>query len=197
MDIMDIVVSGQIKATYEIAGDNAALLCPPHPLMGGNRFDVRLERICRELHPLGFSTLRLDYRTPYRNGTGEIEDARMCLRYLKERHPFVAVIGYSFGSIVASNVADEGDALILISPLWRIDEMSLKDSKVPKLIVYATRDDIVPVDESRSIVESLSEPKEVLELETDHFYFGKFDELSKAVSRFLNKLSGKSNDSGG
>ena len=188
MDVMDVMISGQIRATYEIVGDKAALLCPPHPLMGGNRFDVRLERICRELHGISFSTLRLDYRTPYRNGRGEIEDARMCLRYLKERHPFVAVIGYSFGSIVASNVADEADALVLISPLWKIDEMSLKDSKVPKLIVYATRDDIVPLEESRAIPEALSEPKEVLELETDHFYFGKFDELSKAVSRFLNRL---------
>lgn len=188
MDVMDIVVSGQIRATYQLAGDKAAVLCPPHPLMGGNRFDVRLERICKELNIIGFSTLRLDYRTPYRNGSGEIEDARMCLRYLKERHPFVAVIGYSFGSIVASNVADEGDALVLISPLWKIDEMGLKDSKVPKLIVYAIRDDIVPVEESRRIAESLSEPKQVLELDTDHFYFGKFDELSKAISRFLNML---------
>ena len=188
MDIMDIVVGGKIKATYEIAGDKAALLCPPHPLMGGNRFDVRLERICRELHGTGFSTLRLDYRTPYRNGTGEIEDARLCLRYLKERHPFVAVIGYSFGSIVSSNIAAEGDALVLVSPLGKIDEMSLKDAKVPKLIVYATRDDIVPVEESRRIAESLSEPKKVLELDTDHFYFGKFDELSKAIAEFLKAL---------
>ncbi len=204
MDVMDIAVSGLIRATYEIVGDNAALLCPPHPLMGGNRFDVRLERICRELHANGLSTLRFDYRTPYRNGVGEIEDAGICLRYLKERHPFVAVVGYSFGSIVASNIADECDALVLISPLQKIDEMSLKDAKAPKLIVYATRDDIVPIEESRRIAEALSEPKEVLELDTDHFYFGKFDELSKAIAGFLKNLdelvldaSGKSNDSTG
>jgi|Deesub1362B_J571_1020462.scaffolds.fasta_scaffold00802_19 hypothetical protein len=189
MDTMDIMVNGLVKATYEIAGDKAVLLCPPHPLMGGNRFDVRLERICRELHAMEFSTLRFDYRSPYRNGTGEIEDARLCLRYLKERHSFVAVIGYSFGSIVASNVADEGDALALISPLQKIDEMSLKDVGVPKLVIYASRDDIVPIGESRRIAEALSEPKKVLELDTDHFYFGKFDELSKAVAKFLGSLT--------
>lgn len=189
MDVMDVMISGLVRATYEIAGDRAALLCPPHPLMGGNRFDVRLERICRELHAVGFSTLRFDYRSPYRNGRGEIEDAKICLRYLRERHPTVAVIGYSFGSIVASNVADEGDALVLISPLEKIDEMSLKDTEIPKLVVFACRDEIIPVEESRRIAEALSEPKKILELDTDHFYFGKFDELSKAVAEFLAGLN--------
>ncbi|AKG91213.1 putative hydrolase of the alpha/beta superfamily [Geoglobus ahangari] len=185
--MVEVVVNG-IRATYDVRGEKGVLLCPPHPLMGGNRFDVRLERISSALHKSGFSTLRFDYRQPFRNGIGEVEDARYMLLYLRERHDFVAVVGYSFGAVVASNIADESDALVLISPLKRLHEIELKDSKVPKLIIYASYDDIVSVEESRDIAGALSDPKKVVELETDHFYTGKMDVLANEVSDFLSSL---------
>ena len=184
----EVIVNG-IRGTYETgnkATTFAALLCPPHPLMGGNRFDVRLERIANELHKIGFSTLRFDYRKPFRSGIGEVEDAMICLEYLRQEHTFVAVVGYSFGSVVASNIG--GDALILISPLKKIDDIELRDAKVPKLIVFATKDSLIPLSESIEIFDSLSPPKEFLELETDHFYFGKFDILAKSVADFLRRV---------
>ncbi len=184
----DTIVGGNIRATFVKKGNNAALLCPPHPLMGGSRFDVRLERISEELWKINYSTLVFDYRTPFRGGVGEVEDAKTCLDFLREKHDFVAVVGYSFGSVVASNVAEESDALVLISPLKKINEIELKDSSVPKLIVVAKFDDIVSFEESTEIVESLSEPKEVVVLETDHFYTGSFAELSKAVANFLSRF---------
>ena len=183
---MEIVVGG-VRGTYIIKGERSALLCPPHPLMGGSRFDIRLERICEGLHEIGYSTLRFDYRQPFRSGIGEIEDARIMLRYLKERHDFVAIIGYSFGSVVASNIADEGDAIVLISPLKKINEIELKDSKRPKLVVYGIYDEIVSPKESREIAEMLSPPKEVVEIETDHFYAGALDILTEKVVEFLRK----------
>ncbi len=185
----EVIIKGVIKGTYEVKGDKAALLCPPHPLMGGNRFDVRLERIANELHKIGFSTLRFDYRQPFRSGIEEIEDAKTCLEYLKESYSFIAVIGYSFGSVVASNIAEECNALVLISPIKKIDDIELKDSKVPKLIVFATKDNFVSVGESKEIFDFLSPPKEVLKLETDHFYFGKFDVLARSVADFLKRVA--------
>ncbi len=184
--MVEVVVDG-IRASYEVRGERGVLLCPPHPLMGGNRFDVRLERISSALNKAGFSTLRFDYRQPFRNGTGEVEDARYMLLYLKERHESVAVVGYSFGAVVASNIADESDALVLISPLKKLHEIELRDSTIPKLVVYASYDDIVSADESREIAEMLSEPKEVIELETDHFYTGKMDVLSEEITKFLSE----------
>ncbi len=185
--MVEVVVNG-IRATYDVRGERGVLLCPPHPLMGGNRFDVRLERISSALHRAGFSTLRFDYRQPFRNGVGEVEDTRYMLLYMKERHEFVAVVGYSFGAVVASNIASESDALVLISPLRRLHEIELKDSGVPKLIIYASYDDIVSVEESRKIAEMLSEPRRVVELETDHFYTGRMDALVKEVTDFLTML---------
>jgi alpha/beta superfamily hydrolase len=80
------------------------------------------------------------------------------------------------------------DALVLISPLKKIDDIELKDSRVPKLVVFATKDNLVPVNESMEIFDFLSPPKEVLKLETDHFYSGKFDVLASSVASFLAQI---------
>ena len=185
---MEILIN-DIHASYKVIGEKACLLCPPHPLMGGSRFDIRLERISEALNNIKFSTLSFDYKKPFRGGIGEIEDAKMCFEFLKSRHDFIAILGYSFGSVVASNVATEmGDALILISPLKKIDEIELKDCKLPKLIVVAEKDQIISIRESEEVIKMLSEPKKVVRLETDHFYTGKFDELNENIVNFLSSI---------
>lgn len=175
------MISG-IRVIYERAGENGALLCPPHPDYGGSMFDVRLERISRKLVLNRISTLRFDYRSV----ETALKDARICFDWLKKEHDRVAVIGYSFGSVIASNIC--GDVLVLMSPLKRIDSYELRDCKVPKLVVIAKRDQIVSLRESMEIARSLSEPKETLILDTDHLYFGKFDILAEKVSEFVVKF---------
>ena len=179
------VVIGNVIATYEIRGRNVVLMCPPHPLFGGSRHDVRLDRISNALLRLGISVLRFDYMRPYRGGIGEIEDAKKCLSYLKDRHDFIIVLGYSFGSVVASNIARYCDLSIYISPIRAIDSIKFTDTKIPKLFIIATKDQIIPLQESLEIYEEASEPKAIVKLETDHFYFGKFDALSKAVVDYI------------
>ncbi|MBO8182662.1 MAG: dienelactone hydrolase family protein [Archaeoglobus sp.] len=177
-----------VACTYEIRGENAVMLCPPHPEMGGSRYDVRLERIADELKKAGFSTLRFDYSKPYRLGIGEIEDARKCILHLKARHASVGIVGYSFGSVVASNLAEYTDALVLVSPLRKIDKIELKNSKIPKLIISARKDQIVPFEDSKEIFDWFYPPKEFFDLETDHFYFGKFDVLARRIREFMESV---------
>lgn len=176
---------GPVRGTYEIRGEKVVLMCPPHPLMGGSRFDVRLDRISSELVKNNISTLRFDYRTPYRGGIGEIDDAKLCINYLKDRHNFIGVVGYSFGSVVASNIAEFCDAAIYISPMKKIDSIEFTDVKIPKLFIIATKDQFVTPDEGLKLFEESSEPKKLVKLETDHFYFGKFDALVKTVKDFF------------
>lgn len=182
----EVVVDG-VRATYNIRGENAILLCPPHPLMGGSRFDVRLERIASELTKRDISVLRFDYQQPFRSGIGEVEDAKKCIAYLKDRHDKIAIVGYSFGSVVASNVAEYCDAAVYLSPLPEINSIYFKDAKVPKLFIVATQDQFVSLEESLKVFELASEPKEMVKVETDHFYFGKFDLIARIVADFIEK----------
>ncbi|MCX8172575.1 MAG: alpha/beta hydrolase [Archaeoglobaceae archaeon] len=175
-----------IKAIYEKINDEAILFCPPHPLFGGSRFDERLERIAKKLSMYAISTLRFDYKT-YRRGIGEIEDAKLCLDFLKGRHSKVAVLGYSFGGVVASNVAELCDFAIYISPLPLVDSIVFKDTSNPKFFIFARKDQFVPLTESFELFSKLSEPKDFVILDTDHFYFGKLDVLTEKVCDFILK----------
>lgn len=176
-----------IKATYENLGDFSVLLCPPHPLMGGSRYDERLQRISKKLSENRISSLIFDYRG-YRQGIGEVEDARKCLEFLKSRHSKVAILGYSFGSVVASNLADLCDLAIYISPLPSIDSISFKDSKNPKLFIIARRDQFVPFSVSLELYSKASDPKDFVILDTDHFYFAGFDLLADKVCDFIKSM---------
>lgn len=176
---------GYIRCDYESRGERAVLICPPHPLFGGSMFDVRIERIAKELLKKGYSVMRFDYRKPYRFGSGEVEDAKILISYLKNRHKSVSIVGYSFGSVVASNLAHLCEKAVYISPLPKVDEIEFLNAEIPKLFIIAVKDQIVPYSVSLKIYEEASEPKKILELETDHFYFGKFQELSEAVADFL------------
>ncbi|MEM0302293.1 MAG: alpha/beta fold hydrolase [Archaeoglobaceae archaeon] len=173
-----------IKATYLKRGKMAVLLCPPHPLMGGSRFDERLQRIASRLSKENISSLSFDYRG-YRKGLGEVEDAKNCLSFLRERHERVVVLGYSFGSVVASNVADLCDLAIYISPLPSIDSIEFEDTKKAKFFVIAKRDQFVSFSESLELLSKAREPKDFVILDTDHFYFGKFDILAEKVTDFV------------
>lgn len=179
------IIIDSIRATYNVRGEKVALLCPPHPLMGGDRFDIRLEKISSELLRKNVSVLRFDYAQPFRSGIGEIEDAKKCISYLKDRHEHITVVGYSFGSVVASNVCEYCDAAVYISPLPQINSINFRNCSRPKLFIIAMRDQIVPPTEALKLYDDASQPKKLVKINTDHFYFGKFDVLAKTVSDFI------------
>jgi len=179
------VIVDSINATYNVRGEKVAMLCPPHPLMGGSRFDIRLEKIASELLRNNISVMRFDYQKPFRSGIGEVEDAKKCLEYLKERHDFIAIVGYSFGSVVASNISGYCNVAVYISPLPSINSITFRDSDIPKLFIIATKDQFVSLEESIRLYKEASHPKEMVKIDTDHFYFGKFDVLAKSVAEFI------------
>lgn len=183
---MEIEVEG-IRATYRSFGDRCALLCPPHPLMGGNRYDVRLERISERLNDSGISTLAFDYKG-YREGVGEVKDAKICIDFLRQRHRKIFVVGYSFGSVVASNVAELCDAAVYISPIPSIGSIKFADCEKRKFFIMAKRDQFVSLGESFLLYQRAKHPKDFVILDTDHFYFGKFETLAEKVCEFLRKM---------
>jgi alpha/beta superfamily hydrolase len=102
--------AGRLEALLEEPPDApprmAALVCHPHPLYGGTMHNKVVYRLARGLRRTGIVALRFNFRGVGRsegehgNLTGEIEDARAALAFLRGRYPSLpfALAGFSFGA---------------------------------------------------------------------------------------------------
>ncbi len=97
----------------------AAIVCHPHPQYGGNRFDNVVSALYDALPRAGIAALRFDFRAEFSGGPGERLDAVAALDDLVAAVPDVpvAVVGYSFGAMIALGLDDERvTALALVAP---------------------------------------------------------------------------------
>jgi len=104
--------AGELEALLEPpehhAPVEACVVCHPHPLYGGTMHNKVVHRIARGLRRRGSVVLRFNFRGVGRSqgehadGTGEIEDARAALAWLRHRYPNLSysLAGFSFGSRV-------------------------------------------------------------------------------------------------
>lgn len=178
--------------------ERAVILCPPHPLYGGTMDTKVVARTARELGEAGFQTLRFNYRGVGRSegswgeGTGECEDLRAVIDYLKTRLPEsrLAAFGFSFGAWVGLEVGsdrDDVEALVGIAPpIDRFSFESFPVSTKPKLLIYAGRDEIVEAQSLREWTSKLLEPKRTVEiLEADHLFSAQTEKVAHTVVQFL------------
>ena len=100
------------------------LLLHPHPLYQGsmnNKVIVTAERSCQRIH---LNTFAFNLRgtgqseNNYTTLKGAIDDARAAITYLKQTYQAqpTTFIGFSFGSYLATQLANEDDTLILLAP---------------------------------------------------------------------------------
>jgi len=173
--------------------DLGVVLCPPHPLYGGNRHDIRLSLISEDLAMKGISALCFDYGS-YSSGIGEVKDALSALSFLRKRVKSVGIIGYSFGALVASNVASKDDVVgfVFLSTLRRLDRLEVKvDFDAPKLFVHGIYDDIAPYSDFKELYARAREMKEKMTIDTDHFYLDNprvLDVISRRILAFFGKF---------
>lgn len=179
--------ANQIRATLYGKFARGVLLCPPHPKYGGNRHDLRLVTIASELANSGIAALCLDY-SAYTGGPEETKDAIFTLEHMKETMTSLGLLGYSYGAMVASNVAAQFQGLkglALVSPLKRVNGSAIDvRSTCRKLIIYGLHDDLVAQDIEEIFNLSQGE-KRKLSLDTDHFYFGYEKTLAQAAVEFF------------
>jgi alpha/beta superfamily hydrolase len=168
----------------------AVLLCPPHPQYGGNRRDVRLATIADSLAASGIGALCMDY-SAYTGGPGEIEDVVFILRWMKEKVEIPGLAGYSYGAVIAANAAVEfppTGGLVLVAPPTKIDGLNLDlSSPCEKLIIYGAHDGLLQPDPDK-IYRSASGQKELLKLDTDHFFAGYESALAGAITDFFRRM---------
>ena len=191
--------AGRLEALLEepddIAPREAALVCHPHPAHGGTMHNKVVYRIARGLRRAGAVVLRFNYRGvnlsegAYDEGNGELEDARVCLAYLRSRYPAlpVTLAGFSFGSRIVLRLGRETPhirRIIAVGFPAIYKDTTYLDAPVPRIFVQSTRDQFGPVEMIEQVVASLREPKQLLLIDAeDHFFAGGLEELELAIAR--------------
>ena len=190
--------AGQLEALLEEPENGqprlAAVVCHPHPLFGGTMHNKVVYRIARGLRRAGSVVLRFNFRGVgqsrgvHGNMTGEIEDARAALAYLRERYPELpfALAGFSFGSRAIMQLGCEiGGAEFLLAAGFatRMGPVDfLAECRIPKIFIHSTHDQFGPVPEFEQMYAQVAEPKQLIWIESeDHFFAGALEQLEERV----------------
>jgi uncharacterized protein len=190
--------AGRLEALLEEPEDTApefaALVCHPHPLYGGTMHNKVVYRLARGLRRAGAVVLRFNFRGvgasegEHAHLTGEIEDARSSLAWLRRRYPHLpyALAGFSFGSRVITRLGCPAeDACFLMAlgfPITMGETEYLERCPTPRAFIQSTRDQFGPRPEFEAFYQRLAEPKSLRWVEAaDHFFAGALDRLEQDV----------------
>lgn len=171
-----------------------AVICHPHPLHGGTLHNKVVHRVAAVFHELGAAVLRFNFRGvgasagAFDRGDGELEDARAALRWMETRHPGARrwLAGFSFGSWVAARLAAAEPSIervILVAPpVATADFTVMRTSRVPKLVIQGTRDDICPLAAIEAEFPTWADPRRLERVEgASHFFDRRLPALADAL----------------
>jgi uncharacterized protein len=196
--------AGGLEALLEEPEDSApreaCLVCHPHPLFGGTMHNKVVYRLARAMRRAGAVVLRFNFRGvgssegEHAQGTGEVEDARAALAFLRGRYPELpySMAGFSFGSRIimklGCSLEDRPARLIAAGfPTHRGRFDYLASCGIPKFFVHSTIDEHGPKEELEAAFAWFSEPKRLEFIEAgDHFFAGALDRLEAAVFAIAN-----------
>ena len=190
--------AGRLEALLEEPEEGeplfAALVCHPHPLHGGTMHNKVVYRIARGLRNAGAAVLRFNFRGvnlsegKYSAETGELEDARAALAWLRERYPALPwwLAGFSFGSRIALKLACQqpGAAQVIAAgfPTRNPDWAPFLECPAPRVFVHSTNDEFGPRDQFQRFFEQVKGEKQLIWIpSSDHFFSGGLDQLEEAV----------------
>lgn len=171
-----------------------AVVCHPHPQMGGAMDNPIVVAVCRALAARDWTALRFDFRRVFDGGRGEMDDVAGALDYLlasRETSPArVAVIGYSFGAEVGLRHAVRDARVGWLAGIALVQEHYadpfLDDESRPKLLIAGERDAWAPSGAMTAYAARLKPPK-VLEVirGADHFFAGHEGQVGALVADWL------------
>jgi alpha/beta superfamily hydrolase len=176
------------------------VVCHPHPLYGGDMDNPVVRRAVEVCADLGLGTVRFNFRGvggstgSHGNGITEGLDVEAALAQLglsPARTAPVGLIGYSFGAVVAAQVAAAGSrlaGLCLIAPPLAISGDALPralgawPNSNPLLVVSGTRDQYCPPSALATLTERVPSAQVRIVDGADHFFLGKLFPLGEAVA---------------
>lgn len=177
----------------------AAVVCHPHPLYGGDRFNPVVETIFRTCAAAGLATVRFDFRGVndsegvHGNGVDERMDVLAALvvaeTYAGEGSLLLA--GYSFGSLVAlDSIHPRVDAWLAVAPplgMRSSPPASSTDGR-PKHLLVAAHDQFCGPETARTALADWTRATmQVVEM-ADHFFGGRLDEIGSRTAEIVSAL---------
>jgi uncharacterized protein len=188
--------AGALEVVVEDSGTadlSYAIVCHPHPLMGGTMDNKVVTTVARALRETGIPTLRFNFRGvgasagTFDEGIGETADADAVAAFGARRWPGRSLVigGFSFGGYVALRLAQTRTPrhLITVAPaIGLFDVSALTVSRCPWLIVQGDADDVVDPTAVADWAGTLSpKPRLVVLPGVGHFFHGRLRELQDAV----------------
>jgi alpha/beta superfamily hydrolase len=128
--------------------ERAVLALHPHPDMGGDRHNAVVDAVFRAATGRGWAAIRPDLSSSDLAVAGA--EAIDALELLPDGPP-VAVVGYSFGAVVACGLTDPRiTAWVLVAPpfgaLFDASAAPIGGDARPKLLLVASHDQFAPPD---------------------------------------------------
>ncbi len=199
-DSNGLKLEGIIYAPEKAGQFPVAIVLHPHPQFGGSMFNNVVDAVCEELES-SMVAFKFNCRGVGRSegistgGVEEGEDVKAAIEFLKTYEKAdknsIAFVGYSWGTYAGMPVTYNNPdikAMVGIScPVGMWNYNYLKECQKPKLLTVGKRDQFAPVDKIKKLYETLSEPKELFLLETDHFYMGYEQKVAAKVLDFIKK----------
>lgn len=190
-----------LSEEYEIEGllnkrdeKKGVVVTHPHPLYGGDMYNMVVESIVYVYHMKGYSTLKFNFRGvgrsqgAYDNGLGEQKDVLSALSFLADMGmKRIDLAGYSFGAWVNTHALQKDTLtkqMIMVSPpVAFMDFKSIVTMNPLKFVVTGNRDDIAPADMIEKMMSTWN-PDACFEVidGADHFYGGYLNQLESVLS---------------
>lgn len=169
----------------------------PHPLYGGDMYNLVVESIVQVYQMKGYSTLKFNFRGvgrsqgAYDNGRGEQKDVLSAILFLSDMGmELIDLAGYSFGAWVNAHAVQADtrvEQMIMVSPpVGFMDFQSIGRMNPLKVVVTGNRDDIAPANVIEQLMSTWN-PNARFEVidGADHFYGGYLGQLEECLSSIL------------
>ena len=175
----------------------------PRPLHGGNMNNRVVYTLYNAFADSGFSVLRFNFRGvgrsqgSYDSGAGELSDAAYAFDWLQQVNTtsnLCWIGGYSFGALIAMQLMmrrPEIEGFVSVAPPADSEDFSfLAPCPSSGIIIHGEDDNNVPLDSVKKLASKLDSQKNISVgfqsiKGTDHFFKDKIEELSSAVSTYI------------
>lgn len=189
--------SGEGDAEGAAPARGGAIVAAPHPLMGGSMDSPVATELGLAASDAGYVSLRFNWRGVGGSAgkpSGEMADADTdtlaALDFMQASvEGGIVACGYSWGSLAVYRTcltAPRVKRLVLVAPPPSLlDRARFENSRKPTLIVTGDRDDYVPIDDLRKLVEGLAQVELVVIPGVDHFFKSGLSELGRSARSWL------------